>query len=77
MNINLFIVFFNLVFILYENIVGFQCCVGFRYTAKWFGHTYTYVYSSSDSFPIEVITDWVTYLFLVTVINKSSSYKTF
>ena len=28
-----------------------QCCVSFSYTAKWFGCTYTSVYSFSHSFP--------------------------
>ena len=26
------------------NIVDLQCCVSFRYTAKWFSYTYTYIY---------------------------------
>ena len=52
--------FFNLIFILYWSIVDLKCCVSFRYTAKWFSYTYTYIHSFSDSFPIEVITEyWV------------------
>ena len=31
--------------------------VSFRRTAKWFNYTYTYIYSLSDSFPIQVITE--------------------
>ena len=45
-----YIVFFNLIFILYWGIVDLQCCVNFRYTAKWFSYTYTYIHSFSDSF---------------------------
>ena len=28
----------------YWNIVDLQCCVGFRYTAKWFSFIYIYIY---------------------------------
>ena len=35
--------FFNLIFILYRGIVDLQCCVSFRYTAKWFSYTYIYI----------------------------------
>ena len=36
----------------YWNIVDLQCCISFRYTAKWFSYTYTNIHSFSDSFPI-------------------------
>ena len=29
--------------LIYWNIVDLQCCVHFRYTAKWFSFTYTYI----------------------------------
>ena len=35
------------------NIVGLQCCVSFRYTAKWFNCTYIFIFS--DCFPLQVI----------------------
>ena len=38
--------------ILYWCIVGLQCCVSSRWTAKWISYTYTYIYSFFDSFPI-------------------------
>ena len=34
------------------SIVKLQCCVSFRYTAKWFSYTHKYVYSFSDSVPL-------------------------
>ena len=40
-------------FFLNWNIVGLQCCVSFRYTAKWFSRTYIFIFS--DSFPLQVI----------------------
>ena len=43
---------FNLIFILYWNIVDLQYCISFRHTAKWFSYMYTYILSLSDSFPI-------------------------
>ena len=36
----------------YWSIVDLQCCVSFRYTAKWISYTYTYIHSVLDSFPI-------------------------
>jgi len=40
--------------------VDWHCCVSFRCAAKWFSYTYTCIYSFSNSFPIEVITEyWV------------------
>ena len=38
------------------NWTDLQCCVCFRYTAKWF--SYTYIYSFSGSFLIQVITEY-------------------
>ena len=55
---NLLLLFFFLIFILYWSIVGLQCCVSFRCTAKWFSYTYTYISSFSDSFPVWVITSY-------------------
>ena len=46
------LVFLNLLFILYWNIVDLQCCVSFKYIAKWFSYAYTFIHSFSDSFPI-------------------------
>ena len=43
-------------FILDWSIIDLQCWVSFRCTAKWFSYTYTYIHSSSDSFPIQIIT---------------------
>ena len=39
------ILFFYLIFILYWSIVDLQYCVSFRYTAKRFSYTYTYIHS--------------------------------
>ena len=33
----------------YWNIFDLQCCVSFRYKAKWFSYTYTCIHSFSDS----------------------------
>ena len=41
-----------------EVLVGFQCCDNFCYTAEWFSYTCTQIHSSSDSFPIQTITDY-------------------
>ena len=49
--------FFSLTSILYWGIVYLQC-VSFRCTAKWFSYTYTNIHSFSDSFPIQVITEY-------------------
>ena len=38
--------------ILHWSIFDLQCCVSFRYIAKWFTYTDTYSYSLSASFPI-------------------------
>ena len=38
----------------YWGIADLQGCVSFRCTAKWFGYTYTYIHSFSDSFLIWV-----------------------
>ena len=52
--------YFIEIFISYWNIVDLQCYVSFRCAAKWFSYTYTCIYSFSNSFPIEVITEyWV------------------
>ena len=46
----------------YWSLVGLQCCVSFRRTAKCISYTYTYIRSFLDSLPIEVITDyWVAF----------------
>ena len=37
------------------NVVSLQCCLSFRYTAKWF--SYTYIYSFSDSFNYRLLQD--------------------
>ena len=53
-----------LIFILYGSLVDLQCYVSFRYTAKWFSYTYTYIHSFSDCFPIQIITEyWVVFPF--------------
>ena len=43
-------------FFLNWSIVDLQCCVSFRYTAKWFSYTYIYIYIHifSDSFPLYI-----------------------
>ena len=35
----------NLIFIWYWNIVYLQCCISFRYAAKWFSYTYIHLFS--------------------------------
>ena len=40
--------------------VDLQRCVSFRCAANWFNYTYTCIYSFSDSFAIEVITEYYT-----------------
>ena len=42
----------------YWIVVGLQCCVSFRCTIKWFNFIYTYIHAFSDSFSIEVITEY-------------------
>ena len=42
-----FFFFFN--FILYWGVFDLQCCVSFRYKARWFSYTYTCIHSFSDS----------------------------
>ena len=52
------LLFLNLIFILYWSRVDLQCYVSIRSTAKWF--SYTYIHSFPDSFPIQVIKEyWV------------------
>ena len=47
----------------YWSIADLQCCVSFRYIAKWF--SYTYIHSFSDSFLIKVTTEyWVEFFVL-------------
>ena len=49
----------------YWSIVPLHCCVSFRCIAKSFSYIYTYIYSFSDSFPIQVITEyWIEFLVL-------------
>ena len=38
--------------------VDLQYCDSFRCTAKWFSYLYTCIYSVSNSFPIQVITEY-------------------
>ena len=46
-------------FFFYWSLVDLQCCVSFRYTAKWISYTYTYIHSL-DSFPTQAIAEyWV------------------
>ena len=48
-NITLFINALNFIFYLFKHffwsIVDLQCCVSYRYTAKWISYTYTYIHS--------------------------------
>ena len=37
-------------FILYWSIVDLQCCVSYRFMAKWFSYIFTYIHSSWDFF---------------------------
>ena len=50
-----FTLFFCYYLIFFLSIVGLQCCVSFRCTAKWFSFTFVYVYYFSDYFPLWVI----------------------
>ena len=43
------------IFILYWSIVDQQCHISFTCTAKQLSHTYTCIYSFSNSFPIKAI----------------------
>ena len=43
---------------LYWHIVDLQYCISFRHTVKWFSYTYTYIYFFTDSFSIQVITEY-------------------
>ena len=36
-------------------IAGLQCCASFRCTVKWISHTYSYICSFLDSFPISAV----------------------
>ena len=38
-------------YISYGSIVDLQCCVSFRYTAKWFNYTYIYIHFFQILFP--------------------------
>ena len=41
-------------------VVDLQCCVSFTCVAKWFSYAYIHIPSFSDTFPIQVITEyWV------------------
>ena len=58
----LYIMFFlKLIFILYWSIADLQCCVSFRYTAKWFHYPYTCIHYFSDSFPIWLLQHSIKY----------------
>ena len=43
--LQVFYIVFYLIFILYWGIIDLQCCVSFRYTAKWFSHTCMFIFS--------------------------------
>lgn len=45
-------ILFLLILIFYWNLVDVQYCVSFRYAAKQFSYTHTYIYSFSDPFSI-------------------------
>ena len=52
--------FFIYILKLYWGIVDLQCVINFYCTTKWFSYMYTHIHSFSDSFPIEIFTEyWV------------------
>ena len=52
--------FFSFLKKFFEVYFDLQGCINFCYIAEWFSYTSTHIHSFSDSFPIEVITEyWV------------------